>query len=286
MDAGLQVDAVYTDFKAAFDRVNHNILLRKLAKLGVSSGLVSWFKSYLSGRSMMVRVGSEQSEAFESPSGVPQGSNLGPLLFSLFINDVSFVVPRGKRIFYADDVKIFSVITSTDDCSELQSILASFENWCTQNCLDLCVVKCNTISFCRRRNPILFDYSLCGQTLERRTEVRDLGVIFDQQLTFRSHYEDVISRANRQLGFILRLADGFRDPFCLKSLYCALVRSLLESGVLVWCPYNRKWIDRIEAVQRKFVILALRFLPWRNSRNLPPYEHRCMLLDLDMLEKR
>lgn len=235
---------------------------------------------------MKVRIGSTQSDSIPIPSGVPQGSNLGPLLFSLFINDVAFVLPRGERVFYADDVKFFIVVTSIVECLALQATLNSFECWSRRNGLELCVGKCNAISFCRKRNPILFEYSLQGEKLERKSEIKDLGVILDTEMTFRPHYDDVLTRANKQLGFIFKIADGFRDPLCLKSLYSALVRSILEMAAVVWCPYNRNWIDRFEAVQRKFVRLALRGLPWRDAVHLPPYEHRCMLLGLDTLEKR
>lgn len=235
---------------------------------------------------MKVKLGSSHSTAFPIVSGVPQGSNLGPLLFSLFINDASFVLPSGNRVFYADDVKIYMVITCIEDCAYLQSLLESFEDWSKRNLLELCVTKCNTISFSRKRHPIIFHYRLAGHDLERLNQVRDLGVILDSELNLRTHYADVISKANRQLGFIFKLADGFRDPLCLKSLYCALVRSILESAVIVWCPYSSIWVDRIESVQRKFVRLALRYLPWREHLNLPPYEHRCMLLGIETLEKR
>lgn len=286
MDAGLQVDAVYTDFKAAFDRVNHDILLRKLEKMGVSAAFVRWFKSYLTDRSVCVRIGTSQSEPFTASSGVPQGSNLGPLLFSLFINDVASILPRGTRLFFADDVKIFMIITCIEDCLELQKSLDSFDDWSNRNFLTLCVEKCNTITFSRKLQPISFHYSLSGQTLERVSQVKDLGVLLDRELTFRMHYEDIISRANKLLGFIFKIADGFRDPLCMKSLYCALVRSILEFAVVVWCPYSRIWVDRIEAIQRKFVRRALWHLPWRDVVNLPPYEHRCMLLGIETLEKR
>lgn len=96
----------------------------------------------------------------------------------------------------------------------------------------------------------------------------------------------MISRANRQLGFMFKIADEFHDPLCLRSLYCALVRSILESNVIVWCPYQSTWISRIEAVQRKFVRYALRSLPWHDPTNLPRYEDRCRLLGIETLEQR
>lgn len=286
MDAGMQVDAVYLDLKAAFDRVDHRILLEKLAKIGVARECVDWFRSYLTGRSLCVKLGPCQSEHFRNVSGVPQGSNLGPLLFSLFINDVSLILPPGVRLFYADDAKIYMVVNSLGDCIELQSLLCRFEQWCVNNCLTLSVNKCQVISFSRKLKPIMYQYTLSGIPLERVHRIRDLGVILDEKLTFRFHYEDVISRANRQLGFIMKIANEFRDPVCLKSLYCALVRSVVEFAVVVWCPYQTTWISRIESIQKKFVRFALRNLPWQNDQRMTPYHDRCQLLGIDTLENR
>lgn len=286
MDSGGQVDAVYTDLKAAFDRVDHCILLGKLEKLGVSDSMISWFTSYLTDRSLCVKIGASQSEVFTNISGVPQGSNLGPLLFSLFINELSRLLPPGCRLFYADDVKMYMIINSIADCEDLQQIVDHMQSWCSRNYLTLSINKCNVISFYRKKKPIRFDYSISGQILERVSQVRDLGVTLDCALTFKPHYNDVLNKANRQLGFIFKISEDFRDPLCLRALYCSLVRSILEFSAVVWCPYQACWIARFESVQRKFVRYALRHLPWRDASNLPSYGDRCRLLGIDTLETR
>ena len=286
IDSGSQVDAVYTDLKSAFDRVDHNILLLKLDKLGISNGLIRWFESYLTQRKLCVRIGQKSSEPFSNISGVPQGSNLGPLLFSIFINDLSELLPPGYRLFYADDVKIYTTVNGTEDCNRLQEWINTFENWCSMNLLTISIHKCNVISFHRKKSPIIYDYSISNQALLRVDHIRDLGVTLDSALTFRLHYDNIIIKANRQLGFIFKVTNEFRDPHCLRSLYCALVRSILESSVIVWCPYQSTWINRFESVQKKFLRYALRYLPWRDPLNLPPYEQRCRLLGLDTLEHR
>lgn len=286
MDSGFQTDAIYTDFKSAFDRVDHNILLKRLEMLGISSDLVVWFKTYLTDRKLCVKIGSEASDTFTNLSGVPQGSNLGPLLFSLFINDLSRLLPPGCRLFFADDVKIFMKIMNLADCVALQHLVNTFADWSSDNKLTLSIHKCSVISFHRKQMPIHYEYAINNQKLERVDHVRDLGVILDSALTFRIHYEDIISKANRQMGFIFKICNEFKDPLCLRSLYCALVRSLLESNAVVWCPYRSTWIERIERIQRKFIRRALRSLPWRDPVNLPPYENRCRLLGLDTLANR
>lgn len=286
MDSGNQIDAVYTDLKAAFDRVDLAILLGRLEKIGMSAPFVCWFKSYLTNRELYVKIGSEKSMKFSNLSGVPQGSNLGPLLFVIFINEIAMILPPGCRIFYADDVKIYMVIKSLIECMELQSRLSCFQTWCIRNNLTLSIGKCLVISFHRKLKPIMFDYHLDGHLLQRVEQVRDLGVTLDSALTFRTHYNDIISRANKQLGFIFKISDEFRDPTCLRSLFCSLVRPILEFSVVVWCPHHANWITRMEAVQKKFVKFALRGLPWLDPLNLPSYEDRCRLLGLVTLERR
>lgn len=195
-------------------------------------------------------------------------------------------MPPGYRLFYADDVKIFIVVNSIQDCYLLQELLNVFVEWCSKNKLTLSIAKCNVITFHRKLRPILHNYTILNQHLERTDHIRDLGVILDPAFSYRLHYESIISKANRQLGFIFKLTSEFRDPLCLRSLYCALVRSILESCSVIWCPYQASWILRFEAIQRKFVRQALRNLPWRDPQNLPPYEDRCRLLGLQTLEER
>ena len=88
------------------------------------------------------------------------------------------------------------------------------------------------------------------------------------------------------LGFVCRISKNFCDPLCLKSLYCSLVRSVLETSAIVWSPYHDSWIQRIEAVQRRFLRFALRLLPWCFPQHTTSYEERCALLGLEPLHKR
>ena len=286
IDSGAQIDAVYTDLKAAFDRVDHRILLRKLEVLGVSNSYVAWFSSYLTNRRLQVKIGSSLSVSFTNLSGVPQGSNLGPLLFSLFINDLANVLPENCLLMFADDTKLFKVIHSSLDCLVLQNLINVFYEWCSSNFLTVSIEKCNAISFHRKRNPLIFNYVLSNKVLERVNEIKDLGVILDSELSFRAQYSDVVRRGNRQLGFVCKIAKEFRDPYCLRALYYSLVRPMLETNAVVWSPYHAVWIRRLEAVQSKFVRYALRFLPWRENQNMTAYTDRCRLLGIQTLEGR
>lgn len=286
--AGRQVDAVYTDLKAAFDRIDHDIALQKFAKLGFSARLCRWLESYLKNRIIQVKIGTSLSMEFSNGSGVAQGSNLGPIVFNTFFNDSNSLFNDNCNLSYADDFKIFLAIDNLPDCYRLQSRLDKFANWCAVNRLELSVSKCTTISFHRKtsREVFTFDYKLDGHALERLKVVKDLGALLDEPLSFRPQQAAVVDKANRQLGFLFRMTREFDDPLCLRSLYCALVRSHLESSAVIWAPYHQNWIDRIERIQKKFVWFACRRMPWTDPTRLPRYEARCNLIGLETLENR
>ena len=286
MEQKAQVDVIYTDLKAAFDRIDHRILLRKLSRLGVSQQFIDWLRSYLCGRILRVKLSSCLSSEFTNTSGVPQGSNMGPLLFLLYFNDVALLLGAGCKLVYADDLKLYLAVRSVDDCRELQRLLDVFINWCRRNWLIVSIAKCQVMTFHRTAKPVQFDYMIDGHVLKRVDHVNDLGVLLDAKLNFNLNRSSIISKATRQLGFISKIGREFKDPYCLKALYCSLVRPLLENACLIWSPYQLAWTLRIERVQKRFIRLALKNLPWRDPANLPPYSERCRLINLDTLERR
>lgn len=123
-------------------------------------------------------------------------------------------------------------------------------------------------------------------TLDRVYSICDLGVTIDSRLCFEKHIGIITAKAFSTLGFIRRHASGFTDIYALKSLYCSLVRSILEYAAVVWCPYYVTHILTIERVQKKFIRFALRDLPWRDPVNLPHYSDRCQLIKLESLSIR
>ena len=260
-------------------------MLFKLSKVGFNHNLIKWVQSYLLGRTQRVRFEGNLSSVVNVTSGVPQGSHLGPLLFILFVNDVEHVLSNLNVLIYADDMKLFMKICKPSDLEFFQGEVNNFHIWCTKSLLEINVKKCISITFTKKHNVRQDTISIGQQTVERCNQVRDLGVILDSELTFVEHYNNIIFKASNMLGFIKRFSFHFNDPYTIKTLYVTYVRPLLEYCSVVWAPYQDTHKDRIESVQKQFLLYALRRLGW-NSFRLPSYESRCMLIKIDSLEKR
>lgn len=254
MNDGKQVDAVYTDFSKAFDKVNHRILLRKMGDMCFSEDLICLFSSYLEDRCQYVSYRGYESNRFLCPSGVPQGSHLGPFLFLLFINDIVDNVSFSRVLLYADDMKLFRSIGSIQDSFEMQQDLNTLVVWSEENCLPFNINKCEKITFSRKnKNEIPTTYKIFNTTLKTTDTVKDLGVYIDKKISFVPHITQLVRKAKKTMGFILRNSKNFRNFQTLKLLYYALVRSQLESGMLIWNPISKKYIDVIEGIQRHYL---------------------------------
>lgn len=285
LDKQGQVDVVYTDLSKAFDRIDHNILLKKLHNIGVSDSNLVLIRSYLQDRPHYVMYNGYKSDQYTPTSGVPQGSNLGPLFFLIFINDLSYQL-KCQVLMFADDVKIFSSITTQHDACELQADLTMLFNWCRGNKLTLNVSKCKIVTYTRKTRPIAFDYTLDSELLSRSNLTKDLGVIFDAEFSFVNHIHEIVSSALKMLGFIVRSCKEFLNITPIMVLYFAFVRSKLEYATIIWYPIYQCHVMSIESVQRKF----LKFMWFKLYQVYPPrgIEHSVLLstFNVDSYERR
>lgn len=266
LDNGGRVDVIYTDFSKAFDKVNHDILLYKISNFGFSPNFLQLMSSYLKDRFQFVSISNLKSSEYLSTSGVPQGSNLGPLLFILFINDLPDCISGSKCLLFADDLKIYKTIFHISDMEILQLSINQLVFWCSNNCLQLNVKKCSFMSYTRQRNIINYNYSISGAILPSLTKIRDLGVIFDSQLKFHDHIDFVTNDAYKLLGFTIRNTQFFQNLDTIYLLYTSLVRSRLEYCCVVWDPYHEIFIHKLEVVQNKF----LRYIFFKTFQYSPP----------------
>jgi len=276
-----QVDAIYTDFSKAFDTVNHSILKKKLFSYGVGGSLLSWLQGFITNRYQLIKFNDFFSRYIEVPSGVPQGSHLGPLLFNIFINDISKVLNYSKLLLYADDLKIFRQVRTAVDAHRLQQDLDNLNSWSITNKLHFNISKCHIVHFSRSSSVLTFTYSLNGVALTTVDEVRDLGVTFHSDLSFGRHIQLIAASAFRMLGYINRCAKFFKHAETLKLLYCTLVRSRLEYASMVWDPYQQNHNLLLERIQHRF----LRSLSFKLNKPMKFTDHNYdhLLADLNLM---
>ena len=252
LDEGSEVDTIYLDFRKAFDSVPHQRLMSKLRSYGIAGCLEKWLHSFLTRRRQRVAINGKTSQWSAVRSGIPQGSVLGPIVFLIFINDLPEVVNSIVKI-YADDTKLFREIRQRDDCDRLQADLDNLMEWSRKWQHQFNTSKCKTLHI--GNQSLHYQYQLGGDVLEEVSEERDLGVIIDSQLKFKSQVGSAVLKANRVLALIRRTF-LYRDEDTIKRLYKSLVRPLLEYGNAVWYPryvYNLKSIEKVQRRATKLV---------------------------------
>uniref|UniRef100_A0A914MK59 Reverse transcriptase domain-containing protein n=2 Tax=Meloidogyne incognita TaxID=6306 RepID=A0A914MK59_MELIC len=142
LDRKIGTDVIYFDFEKAFDKVDHQILIRKLQEIKIDSLTIRWIANFLSNRSHIVKIGDHFSEPFLPKTGVPQGTVLGPLLFLIYINDLPKHIPKNIKVkLYADDFKLYSEIKTEKDCLDLQGAINNAYRWAKNNRLEFSISK-------------------------------------------------------------------------------------------------------------------------------------------------
>ena len=187
--------AVFIDLRKAFDTVDHSILLAKLEHYGIRLANLRWFYSYLSNRTQVVNANGVTSSMLPVVCGVPQGSILGPLLFLMYVNDMTKCIKYSQTRLYADDTVIYLGETDLNMAiSNLQVDLENYSTWCTQNKLSVNSQKTKVMIFtAKKTHPRSADLNLIlnGDRLEVVNFYKYLGVILDNNLTFERHINSI-----------------------------------------------------------------------------------------------
>lgn len=260
LDKGGCANCIFLDLRKAFDVVPHSLLLEKLSWYNINKTVVEWIKEYLSCRTQRVVVGGERSHGVDVSSGVPQGSVLGPLLFLLYMNDISKGISSCIRLF-ADDCVLYRVVKGPDDYNELQKDLDKVAEWCDKWGMGINLDKTVQMCFTRQRSPHVHTYSINGTNLASVCEYKYLGVYLTQQLCWHRHVDYIIAKACRVLGMLRRNAKCF--PLETRNLlYKTNIRPILEYACTIWDPWTVTDITKLERVQT----LAARFVVQNYTR--------------------
>ena len=276
------VVVAYIDFARASNSISYPKQFIKLEAYGIGGNLLFWIKSFLIHRTQSVRVGSSMSSVCSVTSGIPQGSCLGPLLFILYINDVTdgFVGVSAK--LFADDLKLYTEIDTDSSEIHFQSHLDILFSWASSWQLGISYSKCCILRL--GRDPSQFPFSFNNTPIVTSDLVKDLGVYMTPDLSFASHIHDFVSRAKLRSALIFR-SFLTRNTANLKRAFITYVRPLLEYTSPVWSPSHLYLINEIENVQRSFTkrlpgLSTLSYSERLSILNLPTLEYGRLIADL------
>jgi hypothetical protein len=275
IDSKRTVYSCFVDYSKAFDRINHVLLAKKLTAVGIKGCLLRFCVEFLNGRSQIVKVGSKASRQYATPSGVPQGSCLGPQMFVIFNVDLPSSIPEGVSCCqYADDTKLYAI----DNPARLQEGIDALNKWANKWELPVNVNKTFIFILGKTENV---QFTLNGLPLTETNEITDLGLTYSNKLTFTTYVDRIVKKATGLCNFILR---GFatRNVEILAKLYKVYVRPNLEYCTQIWSPDTVNGCRKVEKVQSEFTLKCFK----RLGLSRESYDTRMERMGLQSLEKR
>ena len=248
---GVRIDTVYLDFAKAFDKVDHTILLEKIAKHKIKGKIGRWILEFLSNRKYKVIANGESSELQEVISGVPQGTVLAAILFVIMIADIDEVEKSIVRSF-ADDTRTSIKIRTEADKEILQRDLEKIYKWAKDNLMEFNESKFEQMTHGESDNISIESYKTPTENIIRPSNiVKDLGIIASDNLGFKEHIDGVITSSKIMIGLLLRTF-SIRQEIPMMRLFNSYIRSKLEYCCLVWSPSQQSDINKLERIQKNF----------------------------------
>jgi ribonuclease P/MRP protein subunit RPP40 len=261
---GTIIDMAILDFSKAFDTVPHERLLSKCHSAGIRGNTLSWIRSFLTDRRQRVLVSGSGSSWRPVTSGVPQGTVLGPLLFLLYINDITDDLTDGTTArLFADDCIIYRTIFQEQDRTILQRDLTQLHTWSQKWQMHFNPKKCTTMHISTRGNSPPYKYHLAGEQLETVREHKYLGITIADNLNWNAHIDNSCRKASQIFSLLRRNLKGC-SIHTKATAFQSLVRPYLEYAVPAWDPHTKTNIDKLEKVQRRAARFTL------NNYSYPP----------------
>lgn len=255
IDKNEVVIGLFLDFQKAFDTVNHEILLRKLDKYGIRGVALKWVKDYLFERKQFVNFNGVNSDCNIVKCGVPQGSILGPLLFLLYINDISNVSKILFPIIFADDTNMFIKGKSLNELvPKMNNELTKIVHWLKCNRLSLNINKTHYMIFHSSKRKIQnnLPITIDNNEINCVQKSKFIGVILEPTLTWSNHIQWVRQKVARGIGVLLKARKVFKQD-TLITLYNSLILPYFVYCNEVWGNAAQKYLHPLFKLQKKCV---------------------------------
>ena len=193
---------VFVDFRKAFDLVDHAILLTKLAASGVNRGFWKWTQSFLTGRTLQVKLPGALSKVGQVIAGVPQGGVISAILFNVHISDVDNDIPSSlgiKSCKFADDLTLYQIVPLHSE-SYMQEGVDGVKLWADRNKMELNAKKTKDMwSSFKKHSDNPPHLCINDMVIDRETEFKLLGVVIQDNLKWNSHISSVLKKANKRI---------------------------------------------------------------------------------------
>ena len=271
---GEHVIVAFLDVEKAFDNVWRNGLRYKIYQLGLPTKLCRWLFDFLVGRVIQVKIEGFLSPKVYPKAGVPQGSNLSPLLFLIYVNDMPNPSHhQTNKLQFADDASQCAVSKNIDLAAEyLQQDLDKLARWCAKWRIKLNSEKTKVVIFSKSRSAIRAEpaLSLYGDLLLYYPHIKFSGITFDNRMTFTKHFEEILERCSNKFHCLRILVNKKwgPSPTTILQIYKQCVRPIFEYGIVSTITVSESIINKMQRVQNSLIRLTL---------CLPKYVSACLI---------
>ncbi|XP_072033195.1 uncharacterized protein [Amphiura filiformis] len=269
-DKGQEAVLILLDYSAAFDTINHDILFQRLSdKYGITGSALNWFQSYFTNRSQSIVIDGKESSVHVLDEGVPQGSVIGPLGFTMYSSPLESIIDAHgiSRMIYADDTQVYVILKddkSSATISGLELCVRDIKNWSTANHLKLNQDKTEVLHITSRFRSSDSIPTVCigDAQIEPSLNARNLGVLFENDLNMASHINNICRSASHALYKISRIRQ-YLDQHTTEKLVHAFVTCRLDNnnGLLYGLPDSQ--ISKLQRIQNS----AARLVTLTKSRD-------------------
>lgn len=296
MNSGYLTGGVFLDLRKAFDVIPHDKLLKKMFLYGIKGTEYKWFESYITNRTQCVSIDGTLSDSLVVKTGVAQGSTLGPLIFSMYLNDICEMnfMPLTKFSLYADDTVIFCKAKTQEELqTSLQSQFDMISDWMDRNEMYINIDKTKLIIFgsVKKVRNCEINITCNNLSLETVDKMKYLGVILDPCMKWTKHVNTVISKLSRVTACIRRIKP-YLSRKNLIDLYHTMFIPHLDYCSIIWGNTTKCNIMRLQRAQNRYArmilnvdrytstTLLLRTLNWQSVQQRIKFNHCVMMFKL------
>uniref|UniRef100_A0A3B5QMN0 Reverse transcriptase domain-containing protein n=1 Tax=Xiphophorus maculatus TaxID=8083 RepID=A0A3B5QMN0_XIPMA len=244
---------VFFDIEKAYDSLWKEGLLIKMKQMGIGGRMYNWIANFLLDRKIRVKIGNDYSKEFNVENGIPQGSAISPILFNIMINDIFYDTDKCiKSALYADDGVIWMKGKNIKYVvGNIKKAISKVEKWSYEWGFKLSASKSCYMVVTKKRNINIETITLYGQTLERVTEYKYLGLWLDSTYSWKTHLDNLETKYKKVINLLKAVAGNNwgADRQSLLSIYRALMRSIIDYGSIIYGAAAKTSLQKIDRLQ-------------------------------------